>query len=96
MARMRFEPIPDLGDKLLEAIKPKLDAHIGQLNTELDAELNEVIRQLARDMSGRPADEVLAELWARIQVWKPGISMIDENIPAIAERISAGTWPTAA
>jgi hypothetical protein len=96
MARKRFEPIPDLGDKLLEAIKPKLDAHTGKLKTELDAELNEVIRQLAREMSGCLADEVLAELWARIQEWKPGISMIDENIRAIAEGISAGTWPTAA
>jgi hypothetical protein len=88
---MRFERTPDLGDKLLEAIKPKLGPKLRELEEQLSAEVREIIGQVTREMSGRPADQVLPELRARVLASKPGLKLNEEKFRSIAKEISAGT-----
>ena len=93
MARVKFDR--DLGAKLVEKIQPSLDAKLREIKDKLSAEVNEITRQVAREMSGRQAEQVLPELRTRIlSVAPPGrLSLNDESMRAIAGRISDGTWP---
>jgi hypothetical protein len=90
VARMKYVPVPGLRDKVLEAAKPKLDPYIRELKGELDAELNATIGQLAREMSGHPAEQVLPELRARILDLMPARALNHEKVRALAAHISGG------
>jgi hypothetical protein len=61
-----------------------------QRGTNLPATIRATVREVAVDMSGEPAPEVLAELLRRLQQRLPGITFQNETLRGYAQAISEG------
>jgi hypothetical protein len=73
-------------------INPVAMRRIRESSEQLAAGIGTVLQEVASEMRGEPAGQVLAELRTRMS--SRNLPSNGKDLPRVAERISAGTWPT--